>query len=45
MGLAIAIFLKGFVALGFLLIARLLGRWIIRRIPEGKLKRVLLIRW
>lgn len=39
-----AIPLKPFVALAVFLPAVMLGRWILRRLPEGRLKRLLSLR-
>lgn len=37
--------LKPFVAFALLLVARPLGLLILRRLPEGKIKRLLSLRW
>jgi NhaP-type Na+/H+ or K+/H+ antiporter len=36
---------KPLVAVGLLLIARPLGAWLLTRLPDGKLRRILSIRW
>lgn len=42
---AASLALKGFAALGFLWVAKKIANWIVPRIPEGRLKRLLLFRW
>jgi hypothetical protein len=43
--LAVGIAFKGFAAVGFLWIAKQICKVIVPRIPEGRLKRLLLFRW
>ena len=37
--------LKGFAAVGFLWVARQITKVIVPRIPEGRIKRILLFHW
>ncbi len=43
--MALGIALKGFGALLFLYVAKKIANVIVPRIPEGRLKRILLFRW
>lgn len=40
-----ALLLKPFVAFAMLLLARPLGAWVLARLPDGRLRRILSIRW
>ncbi len=41
---AVALALKGFAAVGFLYVAKLIAPHVMRLVPEGKIRRLLLIR-
>jgi hypothetical protein len=41
----LGILIKPLIALALLAIARPIGKWVLRHLPEGKLHRVLSIRW
>jgi hypothetical protein len=45
MSLGLAVFLKSFIAIGLLAIARPLGKFLLANLPDGRIKRLLAFRW